>query len=131
MHTWGDEEVDWDGINEAGGYIGCWLRKWARVPVRQIKEKYGTVRIYTGLGWDTFHDIFYPGHCFYRWPGWILTIDLFICRKLRFSRVLFEISYPIHKRLYRWRYKKALEKWPHLRNEILCCADFHKLLKGL
>jgi hypothetical protein len=131
MHSWGDDGVDWEGINAAADYIGVWLRKWGRVNVRQIKEKFGTVRIYCTLGWNRFHDIFYPGHCFFRWPGWAVTLDLFISHQLCFSRVLFEVSYPIQRRLYRWRYTKAVEKWPHLREEILSCADWPDELKGL
>lgn len=131
MHDWSDKEVDWEGINDAADFIGDWLRKWGRVPVRQTKEKFGTVRVYCGLGWDTFHDIFYPGHCYFRWPMWGVSLDIFLCHRLHFSRILFELSYPIHRRLYRWRYKKAVQKWPHLRDEILCCADFSEELKGL
>ena len=27
MHTYADENVDWEGINDAAAYIGYWLRK--------------------------------------------------------------------------------------------------------
>jgi len=40
MHDWSDNRVDWDGINDAGTFIGVWLRRWVRMDVRQIKEKF-------------------------------------------------------------------------------------------
>lgn len=61
MHTWGDEGVDWDGINDAAEFIGTELKRRARIGVTQYKEKFGTVRVYCSLGWYNLHSIIYPG----------------------------------------------------------------------
>lgn len=133
MHSYGSwPDYEFDTIEYiASVVIGGWLRKWGRVNVRQTKEKFGTVRVYCSLGWSCFHEIFYPGHCFIRWPKWMMKLDFFLSYTLHGSWLLGHISYPIHARLYRWRYKKAVEKWPDLRDEILDCADFGELLEGL
>jgi len=36
-----------------------------------------------------------------------------------------------HKWLYRKLYQNAVKKYPHLKEEILCMADFPKLLKEI
>jgi len=131
MHLWGDEDVDWDGINAAARYIGYWLRKWGRLPVRDFKEKYGTVRIYCGFGWHSFQDIFYPGYVYYRLPKWFRDIDWFVFYTCRFIVLINYVILPIHRKLYRWRYLSAIKKWPHLRKEILVCADWPEELRGL
>jgi len=61
MHTWGDEDFDWAGLNDAIEFIATRLKRW-RVPVRDFKEKYGTARIYLSLGWSTPYDFTHPGH---------------------------------------------------------------------
>lgn len=128
MHSWGDEGVDWKGIDEAGWFIGGWLRRWVRMGVTQIKEKYGTVRVYCGFGWSTFYEIWRPG---YAWaPTWYpWRLDMEISRFI--MPILNRIVIPIQKSAYRWRYKKAIQKWPHLKEEILDCADWNEELEGL
>lgn len=49
MHRWGDEKVDWGGIEDAATWIGDQLQKWGRIYVSDTKEKWGTVRVYCGL----------------------------------------------------------------------------------
>jgi len=129
MHYWGDKGVDWDGINDAAAYIGLGLRKW-RVNITQYKEKYGTVRVYGYLGLTSFHQLTHPGYVFNQWPEWLWKLQFtWLARKV--IQGLNFLVYPLHKRLYRRYYRKAVEKWPHLREEILCCADFDELLEGL
>jgi hypothetical protein len=128
MHYWGDEGVDWEAINNAAYEIAMELRKW-RIGVRDWKEKYGTVRVYCSLGWYQLHDITHPGHCFSRYPKWLWKLD---CRYFRKAfKYLNRFIVPIHKRIYRRAYKDAVVKYPHIKEEILCCADWDDLLEGL
>ena len=46
-------------------------------------------------------------------------------------RVYCDVNTPREERVYRWFYARALLKWPHLREEILCCADYSRLLADL
>ena len=130
MHSWGDKNVDWEGIEYAASYIGENLCKWGRVSVRQYKEKFGTVRIYCSLGWHQLHDITHPGHCYSRYPKWLWKLD---CRYFSYiiPGLLNWIVLPYHRWLYRKLYRDMVIKYPHLREEILCAADYDKLLRDL
>jgi hypothetical protein len=129
MHDWSEKDFDWKGLNEAVDLIAQILHR-GRVPVRDAKEKWGTVRIYCSFGWNQFHDIFWPRYAFNQYPyKWLWLLD---CRIGPFvMTALNKVVVPIHERLYRYSYKKAVEKYPHLRQEILSAADFDELLKGL
>lgn len=129
MHQWGDEEVDWDGINDAARFIAHNLRKWFRVPVRDYKEKFGTVRIYTGLGWTQFYEIFYPGYCWIK-PWWPNKLDHWLSYQTPILDWINKVVVPIHEWAYVWYYTRAVRKWPHLYNEIVSMADFGELFDG-
>lgn len=128
MHDWSDEKFDWQGLDDAGDYIGEWLRRWTRLSVHDIKEKFGTLRIYCSFGFYRIHDLVFPGYMYTR-PWWPNKLDNLMSSIV--LPLLNIIAIPIQKSLYRYRYKKAVQKWPHLREEILCCADFRELLEGL
>ena len=133
MHRWGDESVDWDGIDDAARFIGKGLRRW-RVDVRQYKEKFGAVRVYCSLGIAWWPQITHPGCVWLRWPRWLDFISyahswynpFYIAR-----RAVNRLVVPLHKWLYRRYYREAVRRWPHLRKEILRAADYPKLLRGL
>lgn len=126
LHDWSNDKVDWKGISDAASYIYNYLKRW-RVPVRDHKEKYGTVRVYTGLGWERgwlFQHLLYPNYIYYQFPQWVRRIDYMIpCHWLNVILV------PFYKYLYTRAYGNALRKWPHLRAEILRGADFNELLQ--
>lgn len=125
MHYWGDKSFDWLGLDKAIDIIEKDLRFW-RISVRQTKEKFGTARIYCRLGWYCLLDITHPGYTFYRYPKWLMTFDIFIL-----SRIIPFFNFivlPIHKKVYHDAYKKAVIKYPHLKEEICCMADYVDLL---
>lgn len=126
---WGDEGVDWEGINDAADFIADYCKKWGRLG-GQSKEKFGTVRFYAMFGLS-LHSLFYPGHYYYRWPKWVTTFDLYaftpICEKLGIHKLWNKWQ----KKVYSDAYLKAIHKWPHLRAEILCGADHVELVKGV
>lgn len=132
MHSWYDDNdpVDWDGINDAVPYIGEWLSKYARIRVRDYKEKYGTVRVYCSFGFDCFHAIIWPRHCWIH-KLWPYKLDLWLSYHTPILKWINCLVVPFQVRLYKWRYAKAVQKWPHLREEITCCADYHELLKDI
>lgn len=134
MHHWGDLDKDGNDIcyqvSRAAEYIGRWLMFWARINVMQYKEKFGTVRVYCHTGWRSLYEIWRPGH--YWTPAWWPhNLEHFLCYKLHILRPINVIIIPFHRRMYRWRYKQAIKKWPHLKEEILCSADWDELLEGL
>jgi hypothetical protein len=127
MHMWGDEGVDWKGINEAAEYIGKTLAKYARIQVAQYKEKFGTVRVYCSFGWYQLHDITHPEYHYNQYPKWLWNIDCLFFSKL--IKLINPIVCKIHKWYYKRTYRKAVEKWPHLKKEILYGADYTNLLR--
>lgn len=131
---WGDERADWKGIEDAAEFLGLWFRDTARMPVMQWKEKFGGVRVYTGLGWSQLHDVFYPGYHYIRWNkffSWIDNTFFATFGPIGLIGLINIIVLPVHKKLYRWRYQKAVDKWPHLKLEILIDADHQELLDGI
>jgi len=130
MHFWGEENFDWNGLNEAIDYIETNLVRWGRINVRQAKEKFGTARIYCSLGWAQLLSITHPKSVFNRYPKWLWKLDCHYGTKI--IPFLFNwFIVPYHKWLYRKVYANAIKKWPHLKEEITCCADFSDLLKGI
>ncbi len=130
MHYWGDGFPYFADVENVASEIGQFLRKWGRISVTQTKEKYGTARVYCHFGWYQLHSITHPGYVYSRFPDWLWRLD---CRVL--SRLIAPLSrhivVPFHTWLYRLAYKRALKKYPHIREEILDGADWSELLEGL
>lgn len=128
MHFWGEESFDWKGLDQAGHLIEKHLLRW-KVPVRDVKEKFGELRVYCSFGWERgwlFMHLFYPTYSYYQFPRWVRTIDFWIpCHWLNFMLV------PLQQRAYRIAYSKAIKSYPHLRAEIIDAADWPELLEGL
>lgn len=129
MHTWGDETVDWAGIDDAASFIARRLLFW-RVDVRQWKEKWGEVRIYCSLGIQWWPQLTHPGHVYNRWPKWMNWLAYGSYRgPLSWPLwALNLIMVPFHKWLYISTYAAARRRWPHLAQEIYRGADYHELL---
>ena len=129
QHYWGDD-FDWKGLNHAIDMIAIPLKRWGRVNVVQYKEKFGEARIYCSMGWNQLHCITHPGHCYSRYPKWLWTLDCKYGSKV--VPVLFNwFIIPYHKWLYRYLYKMAVKKFPHIYDEIVDACDYPELLKGI
>lgn len=128
-HSWGDEGVDWEGINDAAAYISNFCSRWGRLG-GSSKEKFGTVRFYAMFGYPSLHTLIYPGYCYNQFPKWLWDLD---CKYLGpiLNLTLGKLFSKCQKLVYKTAYKRALIKWPHLREEILCCADWPEFLTGV
>jgi hypothetical protein len=129
MHTYGHWPAKYfNQIEAAASEIGWFLSRWGRVPVLQTKEKFGTVRVYCSFGWDSLHCIIWPRHCWiHSW--WPYKLDLKISWYL--MPILNKLVVKYHIWLYRKSYARAVEKYPHLKDEILSGADFGEVLEGV
>jgi len=124
-----DTDFDFAGVDAAAEYIGLNLRKWGRVDVRQYKEKFGTVRVYCSLGIYMWHQLFWPGYVCNQYPyKWIWVADVYFPKWV--FHLINKVLLPYHRWLYRLLYQRAIVKWPHLREEILCSADWPEVFKG-
>lgn len=126
MHTWGDKDVDWAGIEDAAEMIHDYCVKRARLG-GQYKEKWGTVRFYAQFGLS-LHSLVYPGHCFNRFPSWLWKLDLRVITPV-LNFLFGKLWAKWQARIYAKAYKRAIEKYPHLKEEILCCADYPEILE--
>lgn len=105
------------------------LMRFSRMRVSQSKEKYGTVRVYCSFGWYTVYSFYRPNYHHYgQWPRWIIELDF--KTQIPMS-LLSKIAFPWQKFIYRQVYKYYVNKYPDLKENILCCADYKEFLKDL
>jgi hypothetical protein len=129
MHIYGQwpDEL-FNQVSEAAYEIGTFISRWGRIGVMQTKEKYGTVRVYCSFGFDCIHGLIWPRHCWIH-RGWPLKLDLWISKFLK--PVINPLFCLLQKKIYRLAYKRAVKKYPHLRDEIFSCADWGEALEGV
>jgi len=131
MHCYGDEDFSdemFSQVDAAAWYIGERMANWFRIPVRQMKEKFGTVRVYCGFGFSSVYSIWRPQHMWVpKWWPW--SLDLKVSKYV--MSLINRMIVPIQISGYRYFYKKAIKKWPYLKAEILCCADYPEYLKEI
>ena len=129
MHTWGDEGVDWEGINDAAEYIGHHLRKYARLG-NSCKEKWGTVRVsILSFGWYGIYPLYRPSYYWYP-TWWPMKLDFWLANTRVFRWLNTKVIVPVQKKMYVFVYKRAVQKWPHLYKEIVSQADYGELFEG-
>ena len=125
---WGDEEFDWEGLNDAGYIISRYCRRWGRLGCN-TKEKWGALRAdMSPIGFLSLHAIVFPGYAFSHFPKWLFKIDVFVI-----SRIFERFQKPIgwwQRKVYNAAYQKALKKYPHLKEEILVDAEYPQFIDG-
>jgi hypothetical protein len=112
-------------------WIGRRLR-WSGIVVTDMKEKYGTWRVYCHFGPTCFHELTHNGHSYIRYTGifkW-LYYRTYTAQTVVFG-LLGHVLYPLQRKWYRHVYKKAIEKFPEERQALLHGADYRLLLIGL
>lgn len=130
-HMWGD---DW--FKEYGKDLGKAIRycmdTWRRLGRigTHGKEKYGTFRdhVYFYRGWWAIHELVKPGHVGYRWPRWIMHVDLFLGRVVRFLRLYKPIQW-YQAQVYNYAVQKVCKKYPKIVDEIVSDLDGYELIK--
>lgn len=135
MHDWGDKGFKYFGdVGEVADQIGNFCKRWGRISVTQTKEKFGTVRVYLSFGIFDSHGLIYPGYVYYQ-SNILKWIDFKILRTRPFEYVLRILNdwllFPYQKWIYKLAYKRALKANPHIRKEILSCADWDEYLEGI
>lgn len=113
-------------------YIGRRLR-WLGIRVDDMKEKWGTHRVYCSFGITDIHSLIYPGYHYVKFTGW--RKDLYY-RTAHLQWILFRklVNWwlvPLQRRWYRKVYQMAIRKFPDRAQAILIGADEWDLLDGL
>lgn len=132
MHNWSGDFKYFGEVGEAADYIGDFCKRWGRIFVSQTKEKYGEARVYCHFGGLSLHSFLFPGWCYKRkgFPQWLWSLDIWYLSKVfgLFTRLGFG---RYQQFIYRLAYKRALKKWPMIREEIIFGADYSELLEDL
>lgn len=130
MHDWGDEGVDWEGINDAGCYIADYCAKYGRIG-GIAKEKYGEVRYYVSFGYISLHSLLFPTyhHKHRYFPNWLWILDIYYISPF-IGKIFGKLLDNWQLKVYNRAYQKALKRWPHLEAEILIGADCPELILG-
>ena len=126
MHSWGEENFDWNVLNDAIHYVVCFCRRWGRLPLHG-KEKWGVMRLeglYFGFSiiWLIWPGYMYcPKNC----PKWLWTLDQHLAHywplwNWPLYRILFNWWFiPYQVGILKLAHKRAVKKWPHLKAEIM------------
>jgi hypothetical protein len=132
MHHWGDEDFPYfNDVENAAYEIKEFCVRYGRLG-GQSKEKYGTVRFYAKFGVTGFHNLTHPGWVNYAWyPKWLVRFEIYHSPKVFRALGITWFFSKWQPMVYRMAYKRALKKYPHIRKEILSCADYDEFLKGL
>lgn len=115
-------------VDNAAANIQLFCNKWGRLG-GQAKEKYNTVRFYAIFGWLSLHTLVYPGYVYIKFPKWLRWLDDNLITQLLnpFERLFIKWQ----EFVYRKAYKRAIDKYPHIRYNIINSADRSDLLEGL
>lgn len=128
-NPWNNKKFDWKGLDDALTYIVDFLRTYGRINCWG-KEKYGSLRISCYFEMISIHSLLYPNA--YSVP-----------KDTRFwefdEKYISPILYKLFDKPFKWwqhkvynmAYQRALNKWPHLRAEILVDADHIELISGV
>jgi len=127
-HEWGSEFKYFEDVENVASEIGDYCCKWGRIPVRQTKEKYGTVRVYSGWGIENLFWFVKPNYCFYQWSQKIRSFDNAIFGI--FFMLLRKPIFAWQRFIYNKAYQMAVKKYPHIREEILTDADWPEYIDG-
>lgn len=132
MHHWGDDFKYWGEVSDAAQYIEDFLKRWGRIFVTQSKEKFGEVRVYCHFGGSSLHSFLFPGYHYKRpwFPQWLWVLDIYYLSKLFSIFTKFGFG-RYQKFIYRLAYKRAIKKYPMIKEEILSCPDYSELLDDL
>jgi hypothetical protein len=121
MHQWGDEDFDWNGLNDAIFYMHKRMKTYARIGVHS-KEKYGRA-VLNCYFVDTPHSLIWPGYVYNQYPyKWMWNLDVDYGYKLLYYTGIWYIVSKWQKFIFVDTYRRAVKKWPHLKDEILCDA---------
>lgn len=128
MHQWGDEDFDWEQLDEAIEMVASFMRFWGRIGA-QSKEKFGTARIYVTF-WDgSLHGLIYPGYCSSQFPKWLWSFDLKVIGPfMRWTR-LAKLANWYQSKIYGMAYSRAIRKFPKVKVELVISCDCDELIK--
>ncbi len=122
-HYWGDSWPHWDKLHKAiHEILGTW-RKWG--VGSHGKEKYGTFRdhVWFYSGHWAIHELVYPGYVYYRWPRWVMRLDIKLGRIMQALRLHRPVRW-YQRHVYNIAVQRACRKYPEIIDELVADLDF-------
>jgi hypothetical protein len=129
-HDWSDKDFDWNALYDAERIVHFWAWRIGRVG-GQLKEKFGTLRYYCQFSDGTLQSLMYPGYARIVHPWFYWNIDVPIVQRIAKYTGLLYLIHKYQAFFYRLAYKKAVAKYPHIRDEILVDAGAQELVEGI
>ena len=132
-HVWGDEWFQKYGndLNQAMEFISVECKRRAGMVI-MIKEKYGSIRfeyLYFYPNEWPIYGYFYPGRIYYRWPRWMRRVERLAIKVMDKTGLTKRLHYQQTKTLKAVVFE-AIDKWPHLKDEILSDLSCHENIVG-
>jgi hypothetical protein len=113
-------------------YIGRRLR-WLGIQVTDMKEKYGSWRVYCNFSIHSIHDITHNGYAYVQYKG-IFKSLYYKTTRLQSVLLNFLVNWwliPLQRRWYTKVYTSAVKKFPKEAHGIVVGADYWKLIPDL
>lgn len=126
-HRWGDEDFDWEALEDCQRIIYKYHKRGFLSSL--CKEKYGTLRWYVSFGCLSLQTLIYPGYMYNQLPKFLQKFDNNIFMPIG-NKLFGSFFIWWQKKVYNWIYQKMLRKHPHIKEEILECADWPEFIKG-
>lgn len=111
-------------LEEIAESIGNFCARYGRISVTQVKEKYGSVRVYCGFGCASLHNLLFPRYVYRHknFPKWLWHLDC--TYGLKFWEYASRIVFPYQKSIYKLAYMRAIWQHPDKFDEITSCMDY-------
>lgn len=112
-------------IEDIPHLIGAALQRFALIRVSDMKEKYGTYRVYVSFGLHGLHDVLYPRHRYMQFPKSLYCLAYGPEWLFGFiNRVLIPYQHLVYKHVYQY----YIRKYPLERRAIVYGMDYADLI---
>jgi len=121
FHRWGDNWPYWDKLSEAQDFLRYQLKDIHHLPLTDLKEKWGCLRIWLSPSF-TLHNLIWPGHMFGRWPKYLKfmwTLDIYFWPKFGKYTGLSYLYNCYVNRAIQMSFERTVKAFPEVKDEIL------------
>ena len=130
-HNWGDEDFDWNALNDAIRYCMRTWKRWGRIGSHG-KEKYGTFRDHPYF-WDGgIWSLCKPGYCYIGegfWRFLYFKVDYYFTKPFTINTGLYRLGQWYQAQVYNYAVQQACKKYPHIVDEIVADLEGYSLVK--
>lgn len=131
-HVWNDGWEYWKDLGDAIHFCKKHWRAWGRIGIAFSKEKWGVFNHNCQFYWGSWpiHELVKPGYTYYQWPKWLMLIEMeYLSKAVKYIGMRWLVQ-QWQKLVYNVVLWRALRKWSHIRDELLCDADYDMLWNG-